>query len=100
MGQTYVVPTKTTTPVANTTAGLWTFANPAWAIFLRNTTTKTINIAFNGNTASATVYDVAPLADAGMITIKAADYGLTDITTVSVWMPTGSTVANLVIRGA
>lgn len=101
MAAEYRTPAQTTPPVAATTAGLWTFATPAGCLLLANWTTKTINVRLNSASAATAAgggFDFLMATDEQrVITLK--DYGLAKISTVSVWMPTGSTVANFNIRG-
>lgn len=99
LGRNYIGPTQTTAPVANTTAGLWTFPDGVHGLFLKNTSGQTITIAFNGTTASATTFDYE-LANNGTLHASAEDLGVGVFNTVTVWFPTSSTVTNFVIRGA
>jgi len=99
MANEYATPTQTTAPVANTTAGLWTFGTPASHLQLTNLSGQTIYVRFNsGSAASASAYDLI-LVNNGTIHIKAGDYGLGAFSTVSVWFPTGATVGSFAIRG-
>ncbi len=93
-------PTETTTPVNNTTAGLWTFGTPVASFFLNNRTGQTIYVRFNTATAaSVAVHDVAML-NGTTLNMKAADLGLDSFEEIGVWMPSGATEANFNIRGA
>lgn len=92
-------PAVTTAPVANTTAGLYTFDPGASVISMHNYTGQLINIAFNGVTATVAVHDFK-MADDVQATLKAEDYGVGVFDTVSVWMPSSATEANFEIRGA
>lgn len=99
MGVEYRTPTETTTPVADTTAGLWTFATPAGHLLLTNTSGQRIYVRFNSaSAASATAHDFS-MADGASLALKPADYGVHDFSTVSVWFPAEATVANFAIRG-
>lgn len=99
MGVEYRTPTETTAPVANTTAGLWTFGTPAGHLLLSNTSGQRIYVRLNSaSAASATAHDFS-MADGASSALKPADYGVRDFSTVSVWFPTGATVGNFTIRG-
>jgi len=99
MAVTYATPTQTTAPVANTTAGLWTFTPPASVLFLNNRSGQTINVRFNAAGAAVATHDFQML-NAATATLKASDYGVGTFSTVSVWFPTSATVASFNIRGA
>lgn len=99
IGHPYYTPTQNTAPVANTTAGKWTFYPGCRALYLQNTTGQTLGIAFNGTTASGTVYDYT-LANSAQVTLKAEDIGVEAFDVVSIWVPASGTAANIVIRGA
>jgi hypothetical protein len=99
MGIEYRTPTKTTTPVANTTAGLWTFGTKASTLLLTNQSGQTISVRFNSvSAASATAYDVI-MVNGACTLFEASDYGVHDWSTVGVWFPTSATVTSFVIRG-
>ena len=94
-------PTQTTAPVADTTAGLWTFGTPASHVIITNTSGQTINVRLNSASAAAATMGSHDLiiANAGQLVIKASDYGLHKIKTVGVWFPAAATVGNFNIRG-
>ena len=99
MSNVYYSPTQMTAPVADTTAGLFTFTTPVSHLFVGNYSGQPIYIRFNADEAAVATHDYY-LANNGVRTFPAADYGLRNFTTVSVWFPSGATVGNFEIRGA
>jgi len=99
MAAQYYDPTETTAPVANTTAGLYTFTPPCSHVIIRNHSGETINVVLNTTTAASTsAYDFA-IANNGQVTVNPGDYGIGPIKYVGVWFPSGATVGNFNIRG-
>ena len=96
----YVAPTQTTAPVANTTAGLWTFAAPASKLLVTNRSGVTVYLRFNSgaNAATVAVHD-ASLADGASENYQAGWLGIGTFSTVSVWFPVTATVASFTVRG-
>ena len=95
----YRTPTKTTTPVADTTAGLWTFGSPSSHLLLTNRSGQIVYFRFNSaDDASVAVHDLN-LADGETINLKESDLGVGNFTTVSAWFPAAATVADFTIRG-
>jgi hypothetical protein len=92
-------PTETTAPIADTTAGLWTFATPASRLFLNNRSGQTIYTRFNVAGAVVATHDHT-LANGAAANLKAEDLGIGSFSLVSVWFPSGATVASFNIRGA
>lgn len=96
-------PTEDTSPVANTTAGVWSWDDPIETIAFGSVDVGTnIYIRFNSDdAASATVgeYDLM-LQNNGSFMGRVCELGLRSVTSVSVWFPTGSTVGNFYLRGA
>lgn len=99
MPNEYTTPTKTTTPVADTTAGLWTFGTAASHLLLTNTSGQRIYVRFNTSTAASVAAHDLSLADGASINIAKDDYGLDVIKLVGVWFPAAATVGNFTIRG-
>lgn len=95
----YVTPTETTAPVANTTAGLWTFPAPASRLFLNNRSGQIIYTRFNVAGAAVATHDHT-LANGASANLKAEDLGIGSFALVSVWFPTSATVGSFNIRGA
>lgn len=93
-------PTTTTSPVADTTAGLFTFDPPVKAVILQNTTGQTLKIKINGTVvASAAVYDFQ-LTNNGERELVARNFGVGAFDKIHVWMPSGATEANFKLPGA
>jgi len=99
-------PTETTEPIVNDTAGLWTFVPPASVISVHNNSGQPVYARFNSaSAASATpgayddVWASGTAAAALRNHYRASDFGLDKFETVSVWFPTGATVANFNMRG-
>ena len=91
--------TQVTAPVANTTAGKWTFAPGVSTLSISNWTGQTIYVRVNSaSAATASVFDRTFLNNASEI-IRLSDWGVHDVDTVSVWMPTSATVGNFILRG-
>ena len=99
MGNEYRTPTKTTNPVADTTAGLWTFATPASFLLLTNRSGQTIYVRFNSSSAASVATHDLSLANGATLNMNQANYGVGNFATVGVWFPSGATVGNFTIRG-
>lgn len=98
---TYRSPTETTTPVADTTAGLWTFATPVQRLLLTNRSGDLAYARFNSTAGvgiSADSHDIMLPAEESIL-IDAYKWGLTQIATVGVWFEAGSDVDLFTIRG-
>ena len=90
-------PTETTAPVADTTAGLWTFSPAATHFQFQNYSGQICYLRFNSaSAATATTYDVA-VATNQRIGAAIADTFL--VQTVSIWFPAAATVASVSLRG-
>lgn len=99
--QKFLSPTKTTAPVADTSAGLYTFVTPVTRAIVHNTTGQILYLRLNTTTAASAAmggYDLA-VASAATVTINPADHGLREIKYVGVWCPAAATVENINIRG-
>ncbi len=99
MGVEYRAGTQATEPVANTTAGKWTFAPGASHLLLSNLSGETVYIRFNSASAAAVATHDYVLATGGSVNLEAADLGVVAFDTVSVWFPSGATVTSWAIRG-
>ncbi len=100
-GAAQTVQTENVTPVANTTAGIWTFDKPQSPCLLSNDSTKRVHVKLNAGTSDgasvvAGDYDFV-LADGE--TRDLSQGGAVQIKNVSVWFPTGGTVTLYSIRG-
>jgi len=98
-GQEYRSGTQVTAPVANTTAGKWTFAPGASKLLLSNLSGKTVYVRFNSASAAAVATHDYVLADGGSVNLQADDLGVVVFETISVWFPADATVANWSLRG-
>ncbi len=99
MPNEYRTPTETTGPVADTTAGLWTFAPPASHILLTNRSGQIIYVRFNTATAASVAAHDLSIADGVSINIWGKEYGVDQMEQIGVWFPAASTPANFTIRG-
>jgi len=99
--EVFASPTENTPPVADTTAGKWTFSTPVNQISIDNNTGARVYVLFNNNTtgASTSNYDIALNDTNGTCTSTLSGLGLNTVTQVSVWVAAGGTVGNLNIRG-
>jgi hypothetical protein len=98
----YRAPTETTEPIANTTAGLWTFAASASGFVIQNGSGQAIYIKLNpdGDPPSASYGDYDYLiATAGSLEVYAHELGGIAVSTLGVWFPAAATVTNFHIRG-
>jgi len=102
----YVTPTTTTTPVAGTTAGLFTFATPVSRLLVTNRAEDEVFLRFNSSsaaTAAATGHDVVLSAGASRVLVAGngpSDLACGSFSTVSVWFPTeAASVSRFTIRG-
>ena len=98
-GVEYRAGTQATAPVANTTAGKWTFTPGASHLLLSNLSGKTTYIRFNSASAAAVATHDYVLVDGATVNLSAADLGVVTFDTVSVWFPADATVVNWSIRG-
>jgi len=91
-------PTETTAPVADTTAGLWTFSPPATDLQIDNRSGQVIYVRVNSaSAASATAYDFTAYNGQRL----GGFHFRSDMTvqTVSIWFPAAATVTSIAIRG-
>jgi len=93
-----VATTTTTSPVANTTAGLYTFTPPASRVRVINRSGTTVYLRFNSSSAaSLTTHDHLVGADCSEL-LAASRVG-TAFSTISVWFETGADVSKFLLRG-
>jgi hypothetical protein len=100
-GVAFRAPAVTTAPVANDTAGLWTFNPPVRGIIVRNTSGQIVYLKLNDTDAPSTTYGDYDYQIAGgtMKTLYAYQLGGITISTVGGWFPVGATVNSFHIRG-
>lgn len=92
--------TEATTPVANTTAGRWTFTPPVERILLSNWSGTEIYVRFNSSSAASTTageHDAVILANDEKYYTR--DMLGTSISSVGIWFPSGSVVTQYTLRG-
>jgi len=98
----YSDPSTVVAPVADTSAGLFTFTSGLKSLYIRNTTGETIYLRINGTAAlpaSATVYDAVIATGADLRLHADTDLNVHKIDRVSIWVPSGGTAANIEVRG-